>query len=42
MIICSSTLEDSQQAMILAESLPGVLYCTVGLHPHQAKVYPVY
>ena len=38
MIICSSTVEDAQQAIILAESLPGVLYCTVGVHPHQAKV----
>ena len=38
MIICSNTLEDAQQAIILAESLPGVLYCTVGLHPHHAKV----
>ena len=38
MIITSSTLEDAQQALILAETLPGVLYCTVGVHPHQAKV----
>ena len=39
MIICSNTLEDAQQAIILAESLPGVLYCTVGVHHHQAKVF---
>ena len=38
MIITSSTLEDAQQALILAETLPGVLYCTVGVHPHEAKV----
>ena len=38
MIICSNTLEDAQQAIIVAESLPGVLYCTVGVHPHHAKV----
>ena len=38
MIIASSTLEDAQQALILAETLPGVLYCTVGVHPHEAKV----
>ena len=38
MIICSNTLEDAQQAIIVAESLPGVLYCAVGVHPHQAKV----
>ncbi|XP_065902262.1 3'-5' ssDNA/RNA exonuclease TatD-like isoform X2 [Dysidea avara] len=37
MIIASSTLEDAQQALILAETLPGVLYCTVGVHPHEAK-----
>ena len=38
MIVCATTLEDAQQAILLAESLPGVLYCTVGVHPHQAKV----
>ena len=39
MVMCSNTLEDAQQAIIVAENLPGVLYCTVGVHPHHAKVF---
>lgn len=33
-IIASSNLEDSQQAIDLAKKYPGYLYASVGIHPH--------
>lgn len=37
-IVTGTSAEGSQMGMLLARTLPGVLYCTAGLHPHTAKV----
>jgi len=37
-VVTGTSVEDSQEALLLAKSLPGVLYSTAGIHPHHAKV----
>lgn len=37
-VVTGTSVENSQMALLLARSLPGVLYCTAGVHPHHAKV----
>lgn len=37
MIVTGTNLEHSEQAAELAQTYPGVLYATAGVHPHHAK-----
>lgn len=39
MIVTGSSVEDSRHAIALAESMPGKMYATVGVHPHHASEY---
>lgn len=39
MILTGSSLEDSRDAVALAESMPGRFYATAGVHPHHASEY---
>ena len=39
MIVTGSSDESNVQASALAESLPGILYSTAGVHPHHASDY---
>jgi TatD DNase family protein len=41
MIVTGSSAESSQEAARLAESRPGRLYATAGVHPHHADAYTV-
>lgn len=37
MVVTGTSLEHSQMAIALCEQFPGQLYCTAGVHPHDAK-----
>ncbi len=37
-MVTGTTVENSQTALLLARTLPGVMYSTAGVHPHSAKV----
>jgi TatD DNase family protein len=37
MIVTGTSVQNSQQAAVLAQQYPGVLYATAGIHPHDAK-----
>lgn len=37
MIITGTSIRGSEEALALAKTKPGVLYCTAGVHPHDAK-----
>jgi TatD DNase family protein len=38
-IVTGSSVEDSQAAVALAETMPGKIYATAGVHPHHASDY---
>lgn len=38
LIITGVHLNDSKKAASFAEKYPGKLYCTAGVHPHDAKI----
>jgi TatD DNase family protein len=37
MVVTGTTVEESRSAAALADSYPGVLYATAGVHPHHAR-----
>jgi TatD DNase family protein len=37
MIVTGTTVDESEKALALAESHPGVLFATAGVHPHHAR-----
>ncbi len=39
MILTGSSVDDSRDAIALAESMPGKMYATAGVHPHHASEY---
>ena len=39
LIITGTSLQESEQALTLTQSVPGFLYCTAGIHPHDAKTF---
>ena len=41
MVLTGTSIESSDKAASLAVEHPGVLYCTVGVHPHEAGQYNV-
>ena len=39
LVITGTCLEKSRRAVQIAKILPGILYCTAGVHPHDAKTW---
>lgn len=39
MIVTGADEESSRQALELSRAYPGILFCTAGVHPHQARNY---
>lgn len=39
LIITGTSIEESQQALTLCLQYPNYLYCTAGIHPHDAKIF---
>jgi TatD DNase family protein len=39
LIVTGTSVEESEQAIELCLEYPGYLYCTAGIHPHDAKTY---
>ncbi|MGK0440792.1 MAG: TatD DNase family protein [Pseudohongiellaceae bacterium] len=40
-VITGTNIVESEQAIILAQQFPGLLYSTVGIHPHDAKTLSI-
>jgi TatD DNase family protein len=39
LMVTGTSIEESQQALDLCMQYPGYLYCTAGIHPHDAKTF---
>ena len=39
LIVTGTSIEESEQALALCLQYPGFLYCTAGIHPHDAKTF---
>lgn len=39
LIVTGTDIEESQQALALTKAYPEFLYCTAGIHPHDAKTF---